>query len=150
LDLGHDVVFLGLGGEHAFCFVAMALAFAIFLISILHADVLVHKVLAVHVGDGIVGGFEGGVGDESVALGEAGLVARDLGRLNERAETGEGVVEGLLVHDGVEVADEELGADFDRLLLVCGGLRGLALLYIANDVACLCILENNRDACHQI
>jgi hypothetical protein len=35
------------------------------------------------------------------------------------AEAGEGVVQGLFVDEGVEVADEELGAYFDGFLLVC-------------------------------
>ncbi len=37
----------------------------------------------------------------------------------EGAEAGEGVVEGFLVDEGVEVSYEELGAYLDGFLLVC-------------------------------
>lgn len=97
----------------------MSLALAVLLVRVLHADILVHEVLGVHVCDGVVGGLEVGVGDEAVAFGEAGFVAGDLGRRDQGAEAGEGFVEGLFVDEGVEVADEELGADFDCFLLVC-------------------------------
>jgi hypothetical protein len=136
LDIGEDVVLLCLGGEHALSDVAMAFALAVLLVGILHADVLVHEVLAVHVGDGVVGGLEGGVGDEAVALGEPGLVAGDLWRLDERAEARECVVEGLLVDEGVQVADEELSSDFDGLLLVCGGLGRVSIWSL---VTCLIV-----------
>jgi len=97
----------------------VALALAVLLVGVLDADVLVHEVLAVHVRDGVIGGLEVGVGHEAVVLREAVLgVARDLGRGDERAEAREGVVEGLFVDERVEVADEEVGAYFDRLLLV--------------------------------
>ena len=86
LDLGDNVVFLCLGGEHALCFITMALALPVLLVGILYADVLVHQILTVHVGDGVVRGLEGGIGDKAVALGEAGLITRDLGSLDERAE----------------------------------------------------------------
>ena len=108
-----------LRGEHALCFVAVALALAVFLIGVLHADVLVHEVLAVHVGYGIIGGFEVGVGDKAVAFGEGSFVAGDFWRGEERAEARECVVEGFFVNHGVEVADEELGAYFDCFCLVC-------------------------------
>lgn len=64
----------------------MSLALAVFLVCVLHRDVFVHEELPVHVGDGVVGGFEVGVGYESVALGQSGFVARDLGRRDEGAE----------------------------------------------------------------
>jgi len=119
LLLGDDAVGLGLGGQHALRGVAVALALAVLLVGVLDADVLVHEVLAVHVRDGVIGGLEVGVGHEAVVLREAVLgVARDLGRGDERAEAREGVVEGLFVDERVEVADEEVGAYFDRLLLV--------------------------------
>ena len=86
LDLGDNVVFLCLGGEHALCFITMALALPVLLVGILYADVLVHQILTVHVGDGVVRGLEVGVGHEAVTLGQASLVAGDLGRLHERAE----------------------------------------------------------------
>jgi hypothetical protein len=119
---GNDVVFFRLAGKLTLGGVAVALSFAVFFVCVLHADFFVHQVLAVHVGDGVVGGFEVGVGDEAVAFGERGFVAGDLGGRDEGAKAGEGVVEGFFVDERVQVADEELGADFDGFLLVGGGL----------------------------
>jgi hypothetical protein len=79
-------VFLGLAGEHALGLVAVALALAVLFVGVLYADVLIHEVLSVHVGDSVVGGLEVGVGDEAIALREARLIARDLGRLDQGAE----------------------------------------------------------------
>lgn len=115
-------MFLGLRSQHTLSFVTVTFAFAVFLVGILHGDVFVHEVLAVHVRDGVVGGFEVGVGDESIAFREAGFISRDLGRRDQGAETREGVVEGFFVDKRVEVADEQLGAHFDCFLLVCRGL----------------------------
>ena len=56
-------------GEHAFGLVAVALALTVFLVGVLDGDVLVHEVLVVHVGNGVVGRFEVAVGDEAVAFG---------------------------------------------------------------------------------
>lgn len=56
----------------------MSLALAILLVGILDRDLLVHEVLTVHIGDGIVRSIEGGKGEESVTLGVVGLVAGDL------------------------------------------------------------------------
>jgi hypothetical protein len=97
----------------------MSLTLPILLICILHADILIHEILGVHVCNGVVGSFEVGVGDEAVAFGEAGFIAGDFGGGDEGAKTGEGVVKGLFVDEGVEVSYEELGTYFDCLLLVC-------------------------------
>lgn len=69
----------GLGGEHALGLVAVALAFAVFFVGVLDRDFFVHEVLAVHIGDGFIGGFEVGEGYEAVPFGEVGIVAGDLG-----------------------------------------------------------------------
>jgi hypothetical protein len=79
LDLRLDVVFTTSGGQGTLCGVSVTLSLAVLLESVLNGDFLVHEVLAVHVCDGIVRGFEGGEGDESVALCEVGVVASDLG-----------------------------------------------------------------------
>jgi len=76
---GLDVVLAGLGGEHALGLVAVTLAFAVFFVGVLDRDFFVHEVLAVHVGNGFVGGFEVGEGYEAVAFGEVGIIAGDLG-----------------------------------------------------------------------
>jgi hypothetical protein len=41
-DVELDVVFLGLAGEHALCFVAVSFAFAVFFVCVLDADIFVH------------------------------------------------------------------------------------------------------------
>jgi hypothetical protein len=122
LRFGEDVVYLCLGSKHAFCFIAVSFSFSVFLVGVLDRDVFVHEILPVHVCDRVVGGFECAVGDEAVAFAEPRLIPCNLrGRL-EGAEAGECVVEGFLVDEGVEVSNEELGANFDGLLLVRRGL----------------------------
>ena len=120
---------LGLRSEHTFCFIAVTLAFTVLFVGVLYTDFLVHEVLAAHVGDGIIGGLEVGVGDEAVAFGQVGLVTSDLGLGNECTEAAEGVVEHTFVDHRVKVADEELGTYLDGFLLVGGGFvdtNGLA------------------------
>jgi hypothetical protein len=78
LDLGFDVVFTTSGGQGALCGVSVTFSLAVLLESVLNGDLLVHEVLTVHVCDGIVRGFEGGEGNESVALCEVGVVASNL------------------------------------------------------------------------
>lgn len=72
---------LGLSGKSTLCLVTVALALAVLLVGVLDADLLVQEVLAVHVADGVVGGVEVGEGDETVALGQVGLVASNLSKL---------------------------------------------------------------------
>ena len=119
----------GLRSEHSLCFVAVAFAFAIFLVGVLYTDLLIHEVLSAHVRDCIVGGLEVGVGDEAIAFGQVGLVASDLGLGNKCAEAPEGVIEHAFIDHGVKIAHEELGAYFDGFLFVGGGFvdtNGLA------------------------
>jgi hypothetical protein len=97
-----------LGGEGALCLVAVALALAVLLESVLHRDLLVHQELAVHVRDRVVRGVEGSVRDETIALAEVRFVAGDLGRRHQRAEAREGLEEHFLFHERVQVADEQL------------------------------------------
>lgn len=118
LVLGHHVVLLALGGELALGFVAVALALAVLLVGVLDRDRLTEEVLAVHGGLGGVAALERVEADEAVALGDVVLVADDAGLAQHAAELAEGVVEDLLVDLGVEVVDEELGANVHHLLLV--------------------------------
>ena len=125
----------GLGGEHSFGLVAMSFAFAVFLVGVLHGDLLVHEILAVHIGDGRVGGLKVPERHEPVALGEVVIIARDLCRLVESfdqdpgkeaclwyvdqiTEPAERIVQHLLRHHRIEVSNEELCADLHRLLLI--------------------------------
>lgn len=118
LDGRCDAVGLGLLRKHALGLVAVALALAVLLVGVLDRDLLAHHVLAVHAGNGGVRRVEVAVGDEAVALAHVVLVACNLGRLCQLAELAKRVVERLLVDHGVEVADEQLGANLDVLLLV--------------------------------
>jgi hypothetical protein len=113
---------LCLFGEHTLCLVSMALSLSVLLVRVLHRDLLVHHELAMHAGNGAIGRFKVTIGDEAVALGQAVLVAGDLGRVDQRTKLAKGVVECLLVNHAVEVTQEELGANFDVLLLVGRGL----------------------------
>lgn len=47
-------MFASLCCQHSFCFITVAFTFPILLIGVLHGDLLVHKILAVHVGYGRV------------------------------------------------------------------------------------------------
>merc|ERR1712225_151603 len=77
LHFRHDIILLARASEHTLRLITVSLALAVLLVRVLHGDVLVHQVLAVHVCDGVVGGLEAGVRDEAVAFREAGLVACD-------------------------------------------------------------------------
>ncbi|KAF5133314.1 hypothetical protein E5D57_003937 [Metarhizium anisopliae] len=85
---------------------------------VLHADLLAEHVLPVQVRDGGVAALKVAEADETEALAHAAVVPGHLGQAQQRAEAGEGVVEEFLVRHGVEVADEELGANVGALLLV--------------------------------
>lgn len=76
-----DTVLAGLCGESTLSSITMALALAILLVGVLDANLFVHKVLSIHVGDSVVGGFERRERDEAVTLGEVVLVASDLGKI---------------------------------------------------------------------
>lgn len=73
-----------LGGQHALSLVTVPLALAVLLVRILHGDLFIHQILAVHVGDGGVGGLEVAKGDEAVAFGQVIIVAGDLRSLAQQ------------------------------------------------------------------
>jgi hypothetical protein len=68
LDLRDNIVLLRLRGKHTFSIITMPLAFAVLLVGVLYADILVHEILAVHVGDSVVRSLESRVGHKSVAF----------------------------------------------------------------------------------
>ena len=78
MDLRLDVVFTTSGSQGTLCGISVAFSLAVLLEGVLDSDFLVHEVLAVHVCNGIVRGFEGGERNESVALCEIGVVAGNL------------------------------------------------------------------------
>lgn len=134
VDRDVDVVLSSLVGKLALGSVAVAFAFAILLVRVLDSDLAVHQELAVHLRDGVVRRLESGEADEAVALAEVVLVACHLGRADEGTEAGEGFVEHFFVHQRVQVANEELGADLDRLLLVGARLVDSDGLSIQSDL----------------
>lgn len=56
----------------------MPLAFAVFFIGVLHGYLLIHEILAVHIGYGFVGSFKIGERNEAIALGKICVVAGHL------------------------------------------------------------------------
>jgi hypothetical protein len=78
LDLRLDVVFATGSSQGTFGGVSVTFSLAVLFECVLDSDFLVHEVLTVHVCDGIVRGFEGGEGNESIALCEIGVIAGDL------------------------------------------------------------------------
>lgn len=133
LGLGGNVALLGLGGELPLGVVAVALALAVLFEGVLDRDLAAEQVLVAEVVDGGVGALKVAKADEAEALGGAGVVARDLGQGEERAEARKGVVENLLVGHGVEVADKELGANVGGALAVGRGLVDAERLAVELD-----------------
>lgn len=108
----------------------MAFTLAVFLVRVLNGYVFVHEVLPVHVCDCVVRGFEIGVRHEAVAFRETIFrITRDFRGGYERAKAGERVVESLLINEWIKVTNEELGADFDRFLLIRRGLMIAVLVH---------------------
>lgn len=99
---------LGLLRERTLCCVTMPLALTILLVSVLDNNFLVHQVLSMQVGDGIVRGLEVGVADEAIALAQVRLIPRHLWGGNERPKAREGLVQDLLIHHHVQIAHKQL------------------------------------------
>ena len=97
----------------------MALAFPVFLVSILDRYLLVHDVLPIHVLNSSIGGLEIAERDEPIALGNANVIASDLWGVHQGSEPAECTIERLFADHRIQVTNEELGANLGRLLLVC-------------------------------
>lgn len=96
----------------------MSLAFGVLLEGVGHRDGPVAKVLAIHGLDGGVGRIKASKVDEGIALGVARVwVSHDLGRLENDAKGAEGVVEEFLVDLGVEIANEDVCAHVQILVM---------------------------------
>lgn len=65
-----DIVPLSLVCQSSLGLVSVSLSLPILLVGILNRDVFIHDILAVHVRDGGVGGFEIRIRDKSVTLTE--------------------------------------------------------------------------------
>lgn len=100
---------------------AVAFALAVLLEGVADGDGSVAEVLPVHGFDGGIGGLEAGVVDESETLRVSSFgVALDFRSGEDDSEGGEGIVEKFFVDFGIEVADENIGADVE-VFLVRGG-----------------------------
>lgn len=107
----------------------MALALRVLLERVRNSDGSVAQVLAVHSFDGRVRRVETGKVDKGEPLRVTrSRVPHDLRSLKNDSESGERIVQELLVHFRVQVADENVGTDV-QVLLVSRGLvdaNGLA------------------------
>lgn len=120
LNSRRNSVSLGLFSKHTLGFVSMSLALAIFLIRVLNCDLFGHDVLVVHAGDGRIRGLEIAVGDETVTFRRGcDFIARNLWRIHQWSESTECVVQSLLVYTWIKIANEQLCANLDILLLIC-------------------------------
>jgi hypothetical protein len=71
-------VFPSLRGQRSLGLITMSLSLAILFVGILHGNLLVHEVLAIHISNGSVGGLEIGKGDESITLGQIVVIPSNL------------------------------------------------------------------------
>ena len=127
-------MFSCLGRQHSLGLIAVSFTLTIFLVGVLNRNLLVHKILAVHVLDGFVGGLEIGERDETVPLGKVGIVAGDLSLVNkctvgteestylrgstEATKSPKCIVQDLLGDHGIQVAHEQFSSHLHTLLLV--------------------------------
>lgn len=73
-----NIVFPSLRSQRSLGLITMSLSLAILFVGILHRNLLVHKVLAVHIGNGRIGGLEVGEGDEAITLGQIVVIPSNL------------------------------------------------------------------------
>lgn len=71
-------MFPSLRGQRSLGLITMSLSLAILFVRILHGNLLIHEVLAVHIGNCCVRGLEIGKGDESIALGQIVVIPSNL------------------------------------------------------------------------
>ena len=89
----------------------MPLSGTIPLVRVLHHQLAVHQVLPVHRLDRSVRSLKVGECDEAVPLAAAGVrVPHHTGRVEDDAKGTERIVQHLLIHIRVQVADEKVGA----------------------------------------
>lgn len=119
----------------------MALTLAVLLKGVLYGDLLAHNVLSIHVQDSVVTALEVAIADKTKAFTGAIIISCHLGYAQERTKSAESVVKDLLIHHGIDAADEELSTDVGRLLLVGASLvdtQGFSIqLDPVHDVGCV-------------
>jgi hypothetical protein len=71
-------MFPSLCGQRSLGLITMSLSLAILLVGVLHRNLLVHKVLTVHIGNGRVGGLKVGKRDETITLGQIVVIPSNL------------------------------------------------------------------------
>lgn len=137
-----------LGSQQPLCSRAVPLAFGILLEGVRDGDGPVAQVLSIHGLNGGVGGIEAGEVDEGVALGVARVgVPHDLRGLQDDSKGAEGVVQQLLVDLRVQVADEDVGAHVQVLVVGRGLVHADRLpvqldhVHDFNGVVCIFLAE---------
>lgn len=108
----------------------MPVSLAVLLESVLHRYLLAEDVLSVQVGNRSITALEVAVTDKAESLARAAIFPGDLGDAQQRSKATKGIVQDLLVDHGVQVSDEQLGANLGGPLLVGAGLvdaEGLAV-----------------------
>jgi hypothetical protein len=118
LSLRNNIALLSLRCEFSFCLVTVSLSLAVLLESILHRNLLAQNILSVQIRNSSITALKVGEADKSKALARARLLPRNLWQTQQRTEAAEGIIEDLLVDHGIEVSDEQLGANLGGALLI--------------------------------
>lgn len=113
---------LSFGGQLTLGLVTVALALSVLLVCIFDGNLFAQQILPVHGRPSSITGLERTKTDETIALGDVVVVSDNVGLSKDLAELAECVVQDLLVDLRIEVVDEELGSNVDRLLLICARL----------------------------
>lgn len=105
-------------GQQSFSGGSVTFSLGILLECIGHGDGSVAQVLSIHGIHCSIGCFEAGKVDKGESLGVARLrVSHDLWSLQDDTECGEGVVEEFLIHLSVQIADKDVCAHVQVLLV---------------------------------
>lgn len=133
LSFGYEVSLLGLGGQLTLREIAVPIALTVLPEGVLDRNFFREDILAMEVLDSSVAAFEIAKTDEAEPFAHTAVITGDLGQRKEGTEAAEGIVEDFLVHHGIKIAHEELGADVGRLLLVGRGLVDTQALSVELD-----------------
>jgi hypothetical protein len=121
LRLRDDIALLGFSGKCSLGLITVSLSLSVLLEGILDRDLLTQNILAVQRIDSSITALKVGKANKTETLARARLLPRDLWQTQQWTKPAERVVEDLLVDHGIEVSDEQLGANFGGSLFVCAG-----------------------------
>lgn len=108
----------------------MPVSLAVLFESVLHRNLLAEHVLSVQVDNRSITALEVAVTDKAESLARTAIFPGHLGDAQQRSKAAKSIVQDLLVDLGVQISDEELGANLGGPLLVGAGLvdaEGLAV-----------------------